>query len=376
VRRIVAVVGTRPEVVKMAPLVRELNARVGVECLLVASGQHREMSEQMLACFELVPDRQLAVMSPDQALDALTSRLLEGLGATVRELRPDALLVQGDTTTVLAASLASYYERVPVGHVEAGLRSHDDLAPWPEEMNRRVADSLSSWCFAPTEQAVANLRREGVAQERIHLCGNTVIDALLWMRERNERHPPRVEQELASRLRGRRMVLVTGHRRESFGPVFEGLCRAMRRIADEYDDLMLVYPVHLNPRVREPVQRILGGHARILLLEPQPYDGFVWLLARCFLVLTDSGGVQEEAPALGKPVVVMREKSERPEGIASGNAVLAGTDEGSIHDELARLLDSAESYEARARVSLPYGDGQASRRIADALLGAGEATLR
>ena len=353
----------------MAPLIRELDRHDGVETKLLSTGQHLDMSAQMLACFGLSPDVELALMRPDQALASLTARLLEGVTSAIRDLQPDALLVQGDTTTVLAASLAAYYERVPVGHVEAGLRSHDDLAPWPEEMNRRLADSLSTWCFAPTEPARKNLLREGIAPSRIHVTGNTVIDALLWMRERVEREPPSIARELGDRLHGRRMVLVTGHRRESFGPTFEGLCRAMRRIADEHPDVVLVYPVHLNPRVREPVQQLLGGHDRILLLEPLPYDAFVWLLSASYLILTDSGGVQEEAPAFGKPVVVMRETSERPEGVQAGNAVIAGVDESAIFDEVHRLLDSKQEYDKRARVAMPYGDGNAARKIVAVLLG-------
>lgn len=371
-KRIVVVVGTRPEVVKMAPLVRELGRHRAVETQLLSTGQHLDMSAQMLDCFGLSADLELAVMRPNQALASLTSRLLEGVTGAIRDLRPDVLLVQGDTTTVLAASLAAYYERVAVGHVEAGLRSHDDSAPWPEEMNRRVADSLATWCFAPTEQARDNLLREGIDPGRIHVTGNTVIDALLWMRERVEREPPAIAGEIGGLLQGRRLVLVTGHRRESFGPTFEGLCRAMRRIADEHADVVLVYPVHLNPRVREPVHEILGEHERVLLLDPLPYDAFVWLLSASHLVLTDSGGVQEEAPAFGKPVVVMRETSERPEGVETGNAVIAGVEEGAIFNEVHRLLGSAQAYAERSRVALPYGDGQAARKIVEVLLGANE----
>jgi UDP-N-acetylglucosamine 2-epimerase (non-hydrolysing) len=370
VRRIVAVVGTRPEVVKMAPLVHELRRRERLETRLVSTGQHLDMSAQMLTCFGLAADRELEVMRPDQALPSLTARLIESLTEVIRDLRPDAVLVQGDTTTVLAAGLAAFYERVPLGHVEAGLRSHDDRAPWPEEMNRRVTDSLSRWCFAPTDQARENLLREGVDPRRVHVTGNTVIDALFWMRERVDREPPPIADEVGEFVGDRRLVLITGHRRESFGPVFEGLCRAVRRIADEHPDTALIYPVHLNPRVREPVGQVLGGHDRILLLEPLPYDQFVWLLSKSYLVLTDSGGVQEEAPALGKPVVVMRERSERPEGVETGNAVIVGTGEREICDEARRLLGSERAHGARSRVALPYGDGHAARRIADILLSA------
>ena len=367
-RRIAVIVGTRPEVIKMAPLVHELRRRESLSVTLVSTGQHREMTAQAMGCFDLVADRDLDVMVPDQGLASLTSRLVERLAGTLRELRPDALLAQGDTTTVLAAGLAAFYERVPFGHVEAGLRSHDFTAPWPEEMNRRLTDTLAAWCFAPTEESKQNLLREGVDPASVHVTGNTVIDALLWMRERVEREPPPLDPEIERALAERRLVLVTGHRRESFGPVFEGLCRAMRRVVEHYPDVALVYPVHLNPNVREPVRRVLEDHDRILLTEPLTYDRFVRLLAGCTLVLTDSGGVQEEAPALGKPVVVMRDNSERPEGVASGNAVIAGTDEERIFAEVGRLLDSESAYRERSRVAMPYGDGRAAARIVEILL--------
>ncbi len=367
-KSVVVVVGTRPEVIKMAPLVHELRRRAGIETSLVATGQHREMSAQALATFALSVDRDLAVMREDQALAPLTARLIERLTETIQDLKPDVVLVQGDTTTVLAAGLASFYERVPLGHVEAGLRSHDDASPWPEEMNRRLTDSLATWCFAPTAQARENLLREGIDSRRIHVTGNTVIDALLWMRERVEQHPPPISRELTEFIDGRQVVLVTGHRRESFGPVFEGLCRAMLRIVEEHPEAALIYPVHRNPSVRQPVQQLLEGQDRILLLEPLPYDQFVWLLSRCRLVLTDSGGVQEEAPALGKPVVVMRDNSERPEGVEAGNVVVAGTEESAIFEEVSTLLTSEKTYRERARVALPYGDGHAARKIVEILL--------
>ena len=367
-KSVVVVVGTRPEVIKMAPLVHELRRRAEIHTSLVSTGQHRDLAAQSLASLELRFDRDLAVMREDQALAPLTGLLIERLTQTIQELQPDAVLVQGDTTTVLAAALASFYERVPLGHVEAGLRSHDDSSPWPEEMNRRLTDSLATWCFAPTPQARENLLREGIDSRRIHVTGNTVIDALLWMRERLEHRPPPVSPEVVEFIEGRPVVLVTGHRRESFGPVFEGLCRAMLRIVEQHPEVALVYPVHLNPNVRRPVQRLLGGQDRILLLEPLPYDQFVWLQSKCRLILTDSGGVQEEAPALGKPVVVMRENSERPEGVETGNAVVAGTEEGAIFDAVSTLLTSEAAYRERARVAMPYGDGRAAERIVKILL--------
>ncbi len=372
-KSVVVVVGTRPEVIKMAPLVHRLRRHDEVETTLVSTGQHREMTHQALAAFDLTPDRDLEIMRENQSLAQLTATSIEHLTETFRELHPDAVLVQGDTTTVLAAGLAAFYERIPLGHVEAGLRSHDDGAPWPEEMNRRLADSLSHWCFAPTRHSRDNLLREGIDPARVHVTGNTVIDALFWMRERVTRHAPPGTEEFQGWLEGRRAVLVTGHRRESFGSVFEGLCRAIRRIADEHPDVVLVYPVHLNPNVQQPVRRLLAGHDRIRLLDPQPYDRFVWLLDRSQLVLTDSGGLQAEAPALGKPVVVMRETSERPEGVELGNAVVAGTDEQAIYDEVHRLLSSETAYRERPRVELPYGDGRAAEKITEILCAAGTA---
>jgi UDP-N-acetylglucosamine 2-epimerase len=367
--RITVVVGTRPEVIKMAPVVLELRRRDGCEACLVSTGQHRDLSAQALGIFGLRPDHDLRVMRRRQELPGLTSVLIEALSRLIRASRPDAVLVQGDTTTVLAAALAAFYERVPLAHVEAGLRSRDYLAPWPEEMNRRLTDAIAQWCFAPTDQARRNLVAEGIAEDRIHVTGNTVIDALLWIRERLRDRPPELPRGLEALVRGHRVVLVTGHRRESFGPVFEGLCRAMLRIAGDHLDVALVYPVHLNPNVQEPVRRLLGGHERIRLVKPLSYDAFVWLMSRCFLVLTDSGGVQEEAPALGKPVVVMRNVSERPEGVAEGVATVAGTDADSIYRAVAGLLGSAEEYSRRARVAYPYGDGRAAERIVGVLLG-------
>lgn len=365
--KIMLIVGTRPEVIKMAPLLRELQRRGDSRTLLISTGQHRDMSAQALASFELTPDRDLGVMREDQELPALTAMLLEALARTIREDRPDIVLVQGDTTTVLAGALAAFYERVPLGHVEAGLRSHDDGAPWPEEMNRRVADSIARWCFAPTEGARRNLLGEGIPDQRIFVTGNTVIDALLWMHERVRRRAPELPPGLREFIANRRTVLVTGHRRESFGPILEGLCHAMARIAEQHPDVALVYPVHLNPRVLGPVHRLLGGRERILLLDPLSYDAFVWLMDRSHVVLTDSGGVQEEAPALGKPVVVMRERSERPEGVEAGNARVVGTQQERIYEEVHRLLTSDQEYRARAKVTRPYGDGFAAGRIADVL---------
>lgn len=352
----------------MAPLLHELSRRPSVDTQLVSTGQHRQMTQQLVEQFGLSVARDLDLMRENQRLPSLTARLIEALSATLEEFKPDLVLAQGDTTTVLATGLAAFYAGIPLGHVEAGLRSHDLRAPWPEEMNRRLVAPLARWCFAPTEGARRNLLREGIADDRIHVTGNTVIDALLWMRDRVRRETPPQIAALADSIGARRLVLVTGHRRESFGETFEGLCRAMRRVADSHEDVLMVYPVHLNPNVRRPVEAILAGHPRIMLLEPLAYDAFVWLLDRCQLVLTDSGGVQEEAPALGKPVVVMRDTSERPEAVAAGNSVIAGTSENAIFSAADELLTSKTIYERRAQVAMPFGDGQAARRIADVLL--------
>lgn len=352
----------------MAPLIHEFSERPEVEAQLVTTGQHREMTAQLVRQFNLKPLRDLDLMREQQALPPLTARLIEGISETLAELEPDVVLAQGDTTTVFATALAAFYAGIPLGHVEAGLRSHDMQSPWPEEMNRRLVAPLARWCFAPTERARENLLHEGIADERIHVTGNTVIDALLWMRERVRRQPPAKAAALAKRIGERRLVLVTGHRRESFGDTFEGMCRAMRRVVEAHEDVLLAYPVHLNPNVRRPVEAILAGHPRIALLEPMPYDAFVWLLDRSHLVMTDSGGVQEEAPALGKPVVVMRETSERPEAVESGNSVIAGTSEEAIFAAADGLLGSEALYARRARVSMPFGDGHAARRIADILV--------
>lgn len=370
------VVGTRPEVIKMAPVVGAL-AAAGARVTLVATGQHRDMARQALRIFGLAPDIDLDVMRPDQRLPDLTADLIRGVSGALDTLGPDIVLVQGDTTSVLAGALAGFYARIPVGHVEAGLRSHDDDAPWPEEMNRRLTDSISRWCFAPTDTARDHLLREGIVPERIHVTGNTGIDALLAMQARVRTDPPALPEAVEKSLAETRVVLVTGHRREAFGPTFEALCRAMRRIVEARPDVSVVYPVHLNPRVREPVFRILGDHPRVVLAEPMAYDRFVRMMERSEVILTDSGGIQEEAPALGKPVVVMREVSERPEGVAAGNARVVGFDADAIVQDVTSLLESPEVYRARSEVRLPYGDGAAARRIADIVMrspGGGEAS--
>jgi UDP-N-acetylglucosamine 2-epimerase (non-hydrolysing) len=385
VKKIVAIVaGTRPEVIKMAPLWFALRQSSVLEPLLISTGQHREMLDQAFEVFGLKPDIDLGLMQSSQTLSDLTARIVTSMTEVMREIKPAAVLVQGDTTTVLGTALAAFYERVPIGHVEAGLRTYDFDAPWPEEMNRRLVDPISRWCFAPTEWSAANLRSERTASERIHVTGNTVVDALLWVRGklgRSGRLPKDVavrwgiplsfaEEYLVAGDLGKsakRWVLITGHRRESFGEGFENICRAVNELAERYPDLGLLYPVHLNPRVQEPVRRILGGNPRIVLIPPVGYEDFIWLMDRAHFVLSDSGGVQEEAPSVGKPVLVMRTTTERPEGVEAGTCRLVGTDPRRIVAEAATLLDDAADYARRSELKNPYGDGLAARRITNIL---------
>jgi UDP-N-acetylglucosamine 2-epimerase (non-hydrolysing) len=367
--KVAVVVGTRPEVIKMAPVIRELRRHGGFECVVVSSGQHDTMSQQAFEMFGLQPDLDLAVMRPGQDLPGLTSRLVMAVSESLADIRPDVVLVQGDTTTVLTASLAAFYHKIPIGHVEAGLRTHDLMAPWPEEMNRRVTDTMCQWCFAPTGGSRDNLLREGVPADKVFVTGNTVIDALLWIRDRIRVEPPTLPDGLEEFVAGGRTILVTGHRRESFGEPFERICEAILAVVERFGDVRVVYPVHLNPNVREPVERLLRNHDRIRLIEPLGYKPFVWLMDHSQFVLTDSGGVQEEAPSLGKPVLVMRDTTERPEGIAAGTVRLVGTDVLCIVRECSILLTDESDYEARSRFANPYGDGEASARIVSTLAG-------
>jgi UDP-N-acetylglucosamine 2-epimerase len=379
-KKIIAlVVGTRPEAIKMAPLYRALEKSPHLTPYLLSTGQHREMLQQTLAAFDLRPDADLALMQANQTLPELTGRVLVAMTGWLAAHQPAAVLVQGDTTTAFAAALAAFYARVPVGHVEAGLRTYDFSAPWPEEMNRRLADPVSRWCFAPTELSRANLLSERIPAANIHVTGNTVIDALLWMRERQRgltANPLEraarcgVPEAMAARYFGetpRRWVLVTGHRRESFGDGFEDICRAILRLAEAHPDLGVIYPVHLNPHVQEPVRRLLAGHPRIALVAPLGYEDFVWFMDRAHFILSDSGGVQEEAPSLGKPVLVMRTTTERPEGVTVGTSRLVGTDSEAILREADELISDPAAYATRAALRNPYGDGNASRRIVEVL---------
>lgn len=378
-RTVALIVGTRPEVIKMAPVHHALSSSARLRPVLVATAQHRQMLDQALADFGLQADHDLDLMQAGQTLPELTGRVIGSVSAWLGAHRPDLVLVQGDTTTVLGASLAAFYADIPVGHVEAGLRTGSLRSPFPEEMNRRVTATLARWHFCPTEGARANLLREGVPAERCAVTGNTVVDALLGARERSRLAPADLPA-FAARLGlsagfaarhlapgGAPWVLVTGHRRESFGGGFERICEALRRLTDAHPELGVVYPVHLNPQVQAPVRRLLGGHPRIELIAPTAYLDFIRLLDRAAFVLTDSGGVQEEAPSLGKPVLVLREDTERPEGVAAGTCVLVGTDPARIAAEAARLLGDPAEYARRAALRNPYGDGRAAGRIREIL---------
>jgi UDP-N-acetylglucosamine 2-epimerase (non-hydrolysing) len=367
-KKILVVFGTRPEAIKLAPVIHELRRRSDrFACQLCVTAQHRQMLDQVMDLFELKADFDLDIMGANQTLAQITIRALQGLDRVITKTSPDVLLVQGDTTTSFCGALAAFYHQVRVGHVEAGLRTGNKRAPFPEEVNRRLVTQVTDYHFAPTEHAQKALLAEGVPADLVFLTGNTVIDALLWVRERVRQSPPSLPADLLQALDGRKVVLVTGHRRESFGQGFENICEAIREIADTHPEVAFVYPVHLNPNVQEPVNRILRGHERIHLIEPLPYASFVWLMNCATVVLTDSGGVQEEAPSLGKPVLVMRETTERPEGVAAGNARLVGVRRESIVGELHKLLSSPAECVAMSAAKNPYGDGLAAMRIADAL---------
>jgi UDP-N-acetylglucosamine 2-epimerase len=365
-RRVLSVFGTRPEAVKMAPVVLRLKRADGVDAGVCVTAQHRQMLDPVLSLFGIVPDFDLNVMEPDQAVGEVAAAIFERLGPVLETFQPDWVLVQGDTTTVLAVSLLAYFHRIRVGHVEAGLRSGDKWQPFPEEINRRVASVVADLHFAPTERARANLVREGIDPEAIVVTGNPVIDALQMIAA--QPYDPS-----GGPLEGipfdRRLVLVTAHRRENFGAPMEAIFGAIRRLAGEYEGRVhFVYPVHLNPHVQEPARRILGDVSGVSLIEPLAYRPMVYLLQQCVLVLSDSGGLQEEGPALGKPVLVLRDVTERPEAIEAGTARLVGHDADRIHAEVHRLLDDPAAYRAMAHAENPFGDGHAAERIVNALL--------
>ncbi len=371
-KKIMTVFGTRPEAIKMFPVVHALRAQPGIEARVCVTAQHREMLDQVLDIAQIVPDVDLDVMQPNQSLDALLARLVTGLGDAFDREKPDRILVHGDTLTTMAGTIAAYFRKIPVGHVEAGLRSGDIYQPWPEEVNRRVTGVVADLHFAPTEAAAAALKAENVDPARIHVTGNTVIDALLATQAQLTARPEIASglDDLAARFAGRRIVAVTSHRRESFGEGMRNIARAIAQIAAR-PDVAVIFPVHPNPNVRSVMDAELAGFSNVAMIDPLDYPHFVRLLDLCELVLTDSGGVQEEAPSLGKPVLVMRETTERPEGIEAGTARLVGTDPAQIVTEIFSLLDDKAAYSAMSRAHNPFGDGKAAQRIAKVIADAG-----
>lgn len=383
-KRIMLVFGTRPEAIKMAPLVKTLQERTeDFETLVCVTGQHREMLDQVLEIFGIEPGYDLDIMKQGQDLYDVTARVLLGMREVLRQARPDVVLVHGDTTTSMAAALAAFYQQIPVGHVEAGLRTHNLYSPWPEEMNRQLTGRIASYDFAPTPLSRQNLLDENVPENRILVTGNTVIDALYWVVDKirtDKALDDRLERVLAEagydagRLsENRRLVLITGHRRENFGEGFISMCRAIQTLTRKYPEVDFVYPMHLNPNVRKPIHKVFGEDlsrlGNMFFIEPLEYLSFVYLMEKAYLVLTDSGGIQEEAPGLGKPVLVMRDTTERPEALEAGTVRLVGADYDKIVGEVSSLLDHADLYERMSRAVNPYGDGKACSRIVDFLAG-------
>lgn len=368
--KVLSVFGTRPEAIKMAPLVNLLKQDPAIESRVCVTGQHREMLDQVLKLFHIVPEYDLAIMKAGQDLYDVSTSILLNIKPVLRDFQPDIVLVHGDTSTTFAAALACYYEKIAVGHVEAGLRTGNIYSPWPEEANRRLTGAITTLHFAPTSTSEQNLLSENVDPAKVFVTGNTVIDALHQVVAKIDADKA-LSADFASRFPygadGRRLILVTGHRRESFGSGFENICAALKTIAERFPDADVVYPVHLNPNVREPVFRLLSNSPNVHLIEPQDYLPFVYLMSRSYLVLTDSGGIQEEAPSLGKPVLVMRDTTERPEAVAAGTVKLVGTDESVIVNEVSKLMTDSHYYQSMSFAHNPYGDGQACIRITDAI---------
>lgn len=371
-KKISVVLGTRPEAIKLCPVVLALKKDSAFDCRVCVTGQHKEMLYQVLDAFGVKPDVDLALMRPNQSLAGLTARAIMALDVYFEKENPDIVMVQGDTTTVLAGSLAAFYHNIPVAHVEAGLRTWNLESPWPEEANRQLTTRLAKWHFCPTENNRINLLKEGVDGQNVYVTGNTVIDALHMARKMVVKSPPLIgglPDEWFKSNNSSRMILITGHRRENFGDGFVHICTAIKRLAEEFPETHFVYPVHLNPNVREPVNRIFGQHCgkNVHLIEPQSYLSFVALMDRAYLILTDSGGVQEEAPSLGKPVLVMRDTTERPEAVAAGTVKLVGTGTDGICREVEALLTDARAYGKMSKKLNPYGDGKAVERIVEVL---------
>ena len=366
--KIALVVGTRPEAIKMAPLYLKMKKDSRVEPVFIATAQHRQMLDEALGIFGITPDVDLDLMQANQSLSELSGRLIVHVQKALAETQPDVVLVHGDTATCLFAALAASYERLPVGHVEAGLRTYNFNAPWPEEMNRRLTDPICRWCFAPTPRAATNLIEEKIPESNIHVTGNTIIDALFIGRDKAGEKELKIDGLDLNVLDGKRLILVTGHRRESFGKPFEQFCLALRDIARTYKDTVVVYPVHLNPNVREPVNRILKDEENVHLTEPLEYLSFIALMNRSHIIITDSGGIQEEAPSFNKPVLVTRDTTERPEAVEAGLARLVGTSRENITREVGRLLTDPAAYQSMSDGENPYGNGTASEQIIDIII--------
>ncbi|EWH10396.1 UDP-N-acetylglucosamine 2-epimerase [Catenovulum agarivorans DS-2] len=370
--KVLTVFGTRPEAIKMAPLVHALANHQQIDAKVCVTAQHREMLDQVLELFEIEPDFDLNLMKSGQTLNDVTAKILLNLKPVLESFEPDVVLVHGDTATTFAASLAAYYQQIPVGHVEAGLRTGNIYSPWPEEANRKLTGALTRYHFAPTSTSKENLLRENYDESNVFVTGNTVIDALLMVKDKIAEDSS-LQADMENRFpmldSSKKLILVTGHRRESFGGGFERICQALKNVAQIYPEAQILYPMHLNPNVREPVNRILTDVDNIFLIEPQQYLPFVYLMNRAHIILTDSGGIQEEAPSLGKPVLVMRDTTERPEAVEAGTVKLVGTDVNLIVSSISELMDSEDAYRAMSFAHNPYGDGKACQRIIDVLMG-------
>lgn len=361
-KKVLLVFGTRPEAIKMAPVVKELESRSGVTPIVCVTAQHRAMLDQVLDVFKITPDFDLDIMEQNQTLVSITAKVLQELTTTLLEVEPDIVLVHGDTTTAMAACLASFYQHIPIGHVEAGLRTYDKYSPFPEEMNRQIIDCMADCLYAPTEISKNHLEKKLNANQRIFVVGNTAIDALKMTVSDQYSHP------ILDWCNGSRLLLLTAHRRENLGVPMRNIFRAVKRITDDFDDVKVVYPVHLNPKVQEAAREILGSSDKVKLIEPLDVLDFHNFMERSYLILSDSGGVQEEAPSLGKPVLVLRDTTERPEGIEAGTLKLVGTNENVVYDAISELLTNEQEYNNMSRANNPYGDGKASQRIVDSIL--------
>lgn len=361
--KVMSVFGTRPEAIKMAPLVKELEKREEIESIVCVTAQHRQMLDQVLETFEITPDYDLDIMKQGQTLSDITSRVLYGLEGVMKEVKPNIVLVHGDTTTTFAGALAAFYNQIDIGHVEAGLRTNDKYSPYPEEMNRQMVDCMTDMYFAPTNLSKDNLLKENIDEDKIYITGNTAIDAMATTVKENYTHP-----ELDWIKDDERLILVTAHRRENLGDPMRHIFKAIRRIVDEFPDVKVLYPIHLNPKVRDVAHEIFDGCDKVKLIEPLEVFDFHNFINNCYMIMSDSGGVQEEAPSLGKPVLVLRDTTERPEGIDAGTLKLVGTDEENIYKEAKTLLTDKAAYDAMSKASNPYGDGHASERIVDAIV--------